>query len=640
MNPFAKRATEYYRDDSAFLSVITPEPLITFFAGAAEQDALFDRLVAVIGTPGSGKTTIARLFQYSVLRALLNQGDSEPLRPLRDALVRCKAIRGDQPLVAGWRLPLEAEYRDFWELPYPEEFRFNLMRAMIQARAVLGWMRTLDAAGATVERVRFTPRTTSDAAVEAIGGVEGQGVLARAQQVERAIYRVSAALIAPNLSDIDLEAISAYRPFDVISEIVIVEPSTTLTLRPLLILDDAHSLHPQQLEQTVRWLLQREIRVSRWILTRLDALSPSTVLIDSDSAAGQEEAPLPGVQQSRDITTIRLQGATGVGRGKERRQFRSMAQDMANRYLAQMQVFSRRQVREFSRLLDEVPEMLSPGQLKKLQTTIETRRDRLKLRAEPVERLKKQVESYLAGADVSDKGRDVGLAMLEILMERYAARTPQRNLFGADSEPEPNRPVKADGNVADRAKIALWHQFGRPIYFGFESLCDTSSENAERFLRLAEKLVDRSETQIIRGRPMALSAGVQHALLRERADEIVNKDWNFPFHREVKALCEAIAQACLARTLEPTAPDGPSGTAIPDADIARIVNEHPRLARVLQYGVAYNAFSLQRDRSAKDQKWCVIELSGVLILKYGLTLQRGHFVEWDVDKLNSALPKE
>ena len=30
-NPFEKRATEYLRDDAAFLSVVTPEPLNSFF---------------------------------------------------------------------------------------------------------------------------------------------------------------------------------------------------------------------------------------------------------------------------------------------------------------------------------------------------------------------------------------------------------------------------------------------------------------------------------------------------------------------------------------------------------------------------------------------------------------------------------
>ena len=66
-NPFEKRATEYLRDDEAFLAVVTPEPLATFLQKPAKEGRLYDRLAMIIGTPGSGKTTLARLFQFSTL---------------------------------------------------------------------------------------------------------------------------------------------------------------------------------------------------------------------------------------------------------------------------------------------------------------------------------------------------------------------------------------------------------------------------------------------------------------------------------------------------------------------------------------------------------------------------------------------
>ena len=39
-NPFEKRATEYLREDEAFLPVVTPEPLMTFFRKPAQEDRL------------------------------------------------------------------------------------------------------------------------------------------------------------------------------------------------------------------------------------------------------------------------------------------------------------------------------------------------------------------------------------------------------------------------------------------------------------------------------------------------------------------------------------------------------------------------------------------------------------------------
>src|SRR3954469_13555057 len=146
-NPFEKRATEYLRDDEAFLAIVTPEPLVNFFSKPAKDDVLYDRLAMIIGTPGSGKTTLATLFQYQTLRALLRNQSLSVHKPLVDALVECKAIVDSMPVVAACRLPLEAEYRDFWEFPYPDDLKAGLMIGLLQARAVLAWLRSLQVAG-------------------------------------------------------------------------------------------------------------------------------------------------------------------------------------------------------------------------------------------------------------------------------------------------------------------------------------------------------------------------------------------------------------------------------------------------------------------------------------------------------------
>src|SRR5450759_90487 len=117
-NPFEKRATEYFRDDEAFLAVVTPEPLVTFFKKPSSEGRLYDRLAMIFGTPGSGKTTLARLFQYTTLKTLLRNQEQSSHKSLVDALVQCKAIIDGRAAVAACRLPLEAEYREFWEFPY------------------------------------------------------------------------------------------------------------------------------------------------------------------------------------------------------------------------------------------------------------------------------------------------------------------------------------------------------------------------------------------------------------------------------------------------------------------------------------------------------------------------------------------
>ena len=136
-------------------------------------------------------------------------------KPLLDTLTRCGAIENERPARIGGRIPLEAEYRDFWELPYPEKFKTDLMITLLQARTVLAWLRNIEAADVPLDHVDIAPRAGADAALTAIGGKRAPELLERARKVELDIYNISASLIPPDLDDVEPDAVAAYRPFDV-----------------------------------------------------------------------------------------------------------------------------------------------------------------------------------------------------------------------------------------------------------------------------------------------------------------------------------------------------------------------------------------------------------------------------------------
>lgn len=641
-NPFEKRATEYLRDDEAFLAVVTPEPLTTFFQRHAEEGSLYDRLAVIVGTPGSGKTTLARLFLYPTLRTLLRNSSLSTYKALLDSLISCRAIGDEGPIIVGGRIPLEAEYRDFWEFPYTEELKGGLMTALLQARTVLAWLRSLTDAGIPLESISIRPRAGSEAALAAIGGRDGPSLFARASQVELAIYKVSAALVPPDVSDIDADAAAGYRPFDVIEEIVFRDADRDVSARPLVIFDDAHSLHRAQLQLLIRWLTRREFKVSRWILMRLDALHPSDVLSDSSRGGDGEE---PGIKRSREITSIWLQSSDD--RAQQRRSFRRMAKDMANRYLQQMDVFNRRRLNSLGDLLSTQAEAIAPGKIEQLRGTVAAMQRRHGVSARRREAIEEEVDRYLQAS--GEGGEDVRLAMLSILFARYAKRVPQRGLFDANAtdvdatdvntaDVEPAKPLTADADVAEGARVHLLHRFDRPYFFGIDILCDASSENAEQFLQLAGRLVSQSETQLIRAKPATLTSGMQHTLLREKAGEIL-RDWDFPQHQLVRRLADGIARECLKKSLEPNASlgGGASAFGIPQDEFDDIPRMHPALARVLQFGVAYNSFMLVPNHGTKKKIWCLVELGGTLLLHHGLTLRRGGFLERRSDDLLKLL---
>ena len=622
-NPFEKRATEYLRDDEAFLSVVSPEPLSTFFHQPAREDRLMDRLVMIIGTPGSGKTTMTRLFQYSTVRTLLRNESLDSYRPLIATLSECGAVQDGRPTILGARIPLESEYREFWEFPYPNELKLGLMTALIQARAVLAWLHDLKSTGVPVENVRMIPRDNAGAATASIGGTNTADILAKAAEVELAIYRISAALVPPSVESISEAAATAYRPFDVIDTFEISHHGEILNLRPLVILDDAHSLQSEQFDLLRRWLTRRELKVARWVITRFDALTPWQVLLS------------PGSSSEREITYIKMQN--DKRRTLDRTAFRKMAKDMSSRYLRRMDSFNRRGLTELGSMLATAPEPFSAAKLERLRKHVDAVQRRTNVTTARRTDLEAKVNRQLG----SSAQEELRLACLEIVMERYLKRTKsqatQFDLFSSNAEefdPEPSKPIAVDSGVIDGAGVHLLHSYDRPYYFGIDTLCDASSENAEQFLQLASVLVSHLETKLIRGRELTLSSHEQNRLLRERATDMV-REWDFPHARTVQRLVESIAADCVAKSLEPNASlrGGAIAFGILQEDFEQIPKKYPHLAQVLQFAVAYNAVTLVQDHGTKKQKWCLIELGGTLILKHGLTLSRGGFLERSVTDL-------
>ncbi len=628
-NPFERRATEYLRDEEAFLSVIAPEPVRVHIASAREK--LYDRLVILSGTPGSGKSTIARLFEFPALLAVLRQNRVHAA--LAKVLEDCGALRDRVPTLIACRLPLETDYRDIWEFPYAEEVRHNLLSALIQARAVLVWTRQLKRAAVGETEFEAIPGQSGQAAFEAVGGGSLAKLESRAQAVEGEIYSIVGALLPPPADKLrEFEASHSYRPFEAIGEFRIklpwLEPNRTISLQPMVVLDDAHVLHPLQFAALQRWLIRRELRLARWILSRLDVERTEDVL--AMTQRNDREAELPGITRAREITVISLQG-------NDRNMFRRMARDMANRYLRLMPQFQNRKLDNFPVLLNEAPEPLSPTKTKDLSAKVDSAQKRLGISQKRRAELEEQVQAYNpAGRALLTDERH---AMLLILMHRYANRVPQESLFGSGNDPEPSKPLVADSGVYQGARIHLFHQYGKPFYFGMDDLCDASSENAEQFLRLAARLIDALLARMVRPQAVvSLGPEIQHELLTERANDFI-RSWNFPHFDRVLKLVSYIAKRCLKESLSPNAwlSGGANAYGVPQAEYEGMVRTDPELANTLKFGLAYNSISLVQDYPCKNKMWCLVQLGGLPILHFGLTLRKGGFVEGNIAELQAAI---
>lgn len=639
---FEKRATEHVPNDDAFLAHIAPAPLDTYLRPLAEEDVLLDRLVVVSGTPGSGKTTIGRLFKFQTLRKLQDlAGTSDSLAELRDVMAGCGAFEGDYPSVAGCHLSMEADYRDIWECPYEEPTRHKLLQTLVNARAVLGWVRGFRDAEVALSAVKVIFRADAAGSLETIGGTTLEDLCAHAEIVEREAYRVAAALVPPPLNEFPAVLRSAYRPIDLISRFEISDGDTTRAAVPLLILDDVHSLSQLQREHVVRWLASRDIPIARWLMWRFDALRPDQVLYDRDLSLdyGATEAE-PGVQVYRDITELRLQRPRD--RAKARRDFRTMASQMAHRYLEQISIFQRRHTTDLRQMLETRIDDIAEGKLAKAEEQLQAELAEHRLSATQEDDLAKQVDSHLDGRQIYGvESRALRAAMLRILAARLARRRPQGRLFEAEDEDTDDYGVRAKTVIEHGARVHLWHRHEIPYLFGFDKICDIANENPEQFLHFAGQLVALLETKLIRSREPRLTAKEQHESLFEYATKVVHA-WNFPESGSLRRLATGIAAECVRESLKPTATLGGGANAfgIPQSEFELLATRHEDLARILKFGVAYNVFTLIPEHRTKGKDWCLIELGGALIVQHGLTLQRGGFLERRVADLLKLLEEE
>src|SRR3546814_19319745 len=90
---------------------------------------------------------------------ILRDLNSQTNKDLAQALAKAGFLADGKPAVAAVRVPMESEYRDFWELPYDDAIKTKMALWLVQARTIPALLRGLTGAGPRrLEDIRFIAR--------------------------------------------------------------------------------------------------------------------------------------------------------------------------------------------------------------------------------------------------------------------------------------------------------------------------------------------------------------------------------------------------------------------------------------------------------------------------------------------------
>lgn len=627
-NPFKKRATEYVAEPNTLLPLVSHAPLVEFFTQDGTE--LLEKLSIVVGTPGCGKTTIARIIEFDSL-ATLARDPVEINKELAIALAQLKILRDGAPSLLAYRLPMTTNFRSIWDLPYSDSIRATLLRAYVQSKAVLGWFRQLESVEEIdLEQIVIVTRSDSESARKVLKADSPREFREHARRIELAVFKVITALVAPSEQDLAEIINETYDVFEYIELFRVKgwlagKPDEYVDLLPMAIVDDAHELHPLQFAQLRDWLKRRNIKIGRWVMCRPDVVSPEDYRDAMAKDVMEEGEQRPGTTGGRDYILKLMQPS------HRNKRFIGVARDISTRYLSGINDLSRRSVKTLSSVLDHNSVTLTASQLEQLRKSVDSLQRESKLSELVISSLR---------ARIPEKTQpDEALAAFRILLKREWNRTPQLGLL--DDEPA-EEPITGDRTVSpsllEGARLQLFHEFERPYYFGMDKLADASNNNIEQFIRLSGSLIDELIMRVVRNKKPELSAKLQHDALRKLSTKIMD-EWDFPYHALVKDLIHGMATRCLERTLLPNAPldHGANAIGIPQEEMDKVLARSERLTRVLHFAFAYKALVFVPQYKCKGRVWCLLEIGAIPSIAYGLTLRRGGFIEDTLSGLQSLL---
>jgi hypothetical protein len=436
---------------------------------------------------------------------------------------------------------------------------------------------------------------------------EGDKLFAWASEIETALFE---AFDSFSVSEVRLPSQREMFSFEWLSRLSIACLDNDFPTSRLLMIDDAHDLHPNQRRLLIDEAVKSRAGIGIWLAERLQSLDPDQML--SEGALG-----------GRDYSAyVRIERAWS----QSQKAFEKFVAGIGDRRVAMADDVHYRSI---GQLLGSRIELGTPERQRLLEATDRYRGPFIDgTQATFYQPLIRAIES----GELSDP-LEVAIrwCALSIIAERDRRKVQKAFEFIDTTPRDPDDVLSSQ--LRGAAELFVSSECRLPYYYGLHRLAEESSWNVDQFLRLSGDFFEEISAAVIVGEPRELSPQKQEQRLIRVADSAFSEiELRVPLGVEVQRLIDGIGRLASSITRQPNAPYAPGVTGIGLAvqDKARLIAALPKisdgdgkLAFAIATCLANNLLEPRDDVRSKGQQWYVLYLNRLLCVKYRLPLSYG-----------------
>lgn len=606
-------------DTSQFLQLYCPLLLNQF-----ERDDLFiPKLIIVSGSPGSGKSSILRLFDTETLLAIHERPAFHRETDLVERLTELGVLDEAGPTIVGISIHCDSTVRDIWDVGDDSQSN-NLFNTLLDVRIVssfLKGLRRLESAHVltSLENVQLHPLPSEDAPPQLFSeSCSFSELEERCLKLESAFGALLNQFPDQSMPE-GIQQHSRLFALNYLSlQMRLVQEFTRLT--PVVMLDDVQDLYPAQRHHLELELLRRS-PVPRWLAIRTQ-VSGLERLLD-----------LEGVEEGRDYKDVALDAIFKDRPGV----FEKFAKNVIQRRLQATEYLEDFTWSDFSDLLQSTEDIVPAASASKA----------LDAMADQVTdvHVGRSIIGELKVAQASVKRTGLSLDHLQDLSRKLivihrAEGKGQLSMFPDD------QPEAGDSKTTEAAKLFATELTGWPYYFGLDTLIDAASGNTRQLLALSAGLVDRLVYKAETNRELLVSPKDQDILLRKNSEEYYDSlEMKFRKGAAIRVFIDNIGRSFREITYRANAPIAPgvNGFGLTLKELEDALSHSDTVSSdlfrdVVTKAVAGNVLSVRRTKQGQaGSEKIVFYLNRLLCMKYRLPLGYGGFQRISVRNLMSML---